>query len=396
MKKKNKWLYALGALAAVVAGSMTFGLGIFGTLALASIIPATLTFSDDEVRSLGECIYEKTFLKPDITQFHDIETGLKAGKQIAFLGKLGLIGKLKASCDTTPDNNAVTFSEKFWAPKYIGGRDEQCWSDLLETFFIWGLKNGFQKHDLTGTEFAMFYEERLGDALKEAVHRIVWFGDTAAANTSDGGNITSGVDVAYFTPIEGLWEQIFTAVAADATRKTGDIGSGVGIATKNGQATFALQAFNDTDTTNKVATKTLQKLIFDADMRLRGDGAGFIIVTQSIMDQYYMERSAQNLESGIQILENGLKSVTINGVPVYSFDFWDRYIRTYMSTGTAYHLPHRALYVTKSNIRVGTEEVSNFSEFNPFYSQDDKVYRCDFGFNIDAKLMESYMFQAGY
>lgn len=397
LSKFKKTLFALTAVAAVIFGNYAFGAAmVIKGLSVATLIPTNLTFTDQEVRSLSEAIYEKVFSKPDITQFHDIETGIKAGKNIAFLGRLGMVGKLKQSCDTTAATNQFTFTEKAWAPKYIGDRFEQCWSDLLDTFFIWGTKNGYKKPDLTGTEFAMFFEDRLGDEMKEAVHRIVWFGDTAAANTSDGGHITSTTDVAYFTPLSGLWKQVFDAVTADSTRQTGDLSAGVGITTKNSQATFALQAFNDTDTTNKVATKTLQNLKFQADMRLRGDASGIIICTQSLMDQYERERSGLLLESGIVILENGLKMVTIGGIPVYSFDLWDRYIQTHMSTGTAYYLPHRAIYTTKANIRVGTEELANLAEFDPFYSQDDKVYRADFGFNLDAKLMESYMFQAAY
>lgn len=363
---------------------------------MAMIDNTDIAFNGQEVKSLSEAIYERVFLKPSITQFHDIQTGIKASKQIAFLGKLGMIGKKRANCATTADGNTLAMTEKFWNPEYVGGRDEECWDQLKETFFIWGLKNGYQKHDLTGTEFAMFYEDRLADALAEAIHRIVWFGKTDISNVSDGGTLTGTVSTSYYDIIDGLWEQIYDDVIANPSRNSGDFGSGLGLTTKNSQATYVLQNFNDTDTTNKIATRTLQNMKFTADMRLRDDASAFGIMTQSVADQYERERASANLESSVQILENGLTAYKVGGINFYAFPLWDRYILSSFNNGTKLVNPHRVLLTTKDNIQVGTEELKNFSEFNPFYSQDDKVYRCDYGFNIDAKLMQSYLYQACY
>lgn len=352
---------------------------------------AQLTFSGEEIKSLSEAIMTAYYEKPNLSEVHTLVKGIKAKKQIAILGLLGLVGKTQTGCDPTGNAGTITMSEKSWDPAYIGDRFEQCFTDLLDTFFAWGMNNGVKKSDLTSTDFANFLEDRLGDAITEAVFRLAWFGDTAAANYNDSpaGVLKNGTDEAYFNSINGLFKQIFTIVTGDSTKKIA--------ITKNAAATYALQKFDSTDTTNEVATNTFLQMIDEADSRLTASKDTIILATKSLVAQYKRERrKASGIELAYQRTESGFKFVEIDGIRIYEMEIWDRNIKAYYDNGTKYYLPHRAVLSTKSNIQIGTEEEANLSELNSFYDQKTKTYNVDFGFNLDAKIAEDYKIMSAY
>jgi hypothetical protein len=228
--------------------------------------------------------------------------------------------------------------------------------------------------------------------MKEMIYRIAWFNDTdaALASASPAGNVTAGTTIDYFNIIDGFWKQAFGIVAADSTRKA------TNLTTKNAQATFALQAFNDTDTTNKIAEMTFQDLKYNADFRLREEAGLVYICTQSVVDQYAKELRSRGIDASFTRIEGGYTSLKFEGIDIIGVSLWDRMIRTYFSNGTKYHLPHRVMLTTKENLQIGVEEVGNLSELDPFYDKTTKLFNVDFGFNIDAKIIEDYKIQVAY
>lgn len=354
------------------------------------ITAADITWNGEEIKSLSEAIYEGVFPKPELTAFHTIVSGIKAKKQIVLLGALGLVGLKQTGCSISANSGTITMSEKFWNPEYVGDRFQQCWVDLKESFYVWGLKNGVNKPDLTGTDFANFLEERLGDAMREMIWRIGWFNATDAAlvTGSPAGTVTAGTTIGYFNIIDGFWKQAFAIVAADADRKVS--------ISRNAEATYAAQAFTSTDTTNKVAETIFQDLKYNADFRLREEPNLIIVCTQSLMDQYAKELRSRNIDASFTRIEGGYTSLQFEGIQIIGVSVWDRIIRTYFDNGTKYHLPHRAILTTKENLQLGTEEQGNLSELTPFYDQTTKLYNVDFGFNIDAKIIEDYKIQVAY
>lgn len=375
-----------------------FGVQMPSGLAFMAVFdPTDLTWNGKEAMGLSEAIYEKAFMdvKNPLSNLHTIVPGIKAKQQIPFLGQLGLVGKKKTACDVTPNSGGVTSTEKFWQPAFVSDRLSECFDTYKASFFTWALGNNLKKEDLEGTDVSNFLETVYGQAIAESVWRNVWFGDTAADDSSAGGHLTTGTDEAFFTPIDGIWKQIFTAVTGDSTLKISTT-AGARITTLNAASSYSAQAFQSADLTNKTATNLFQELKFGADMRLRDDPSGFIMCTQSIMDQYEKERSSQNLESGITILENGLGTVKVGGITVISVPFWDRYINAYFNTGAKWYLPHRAVYTTKANIPVGVEEEGSMANIDAFTDKVNKKYILDFAYNIDAKLLENYMAKFAY
>lgn len=360
-----------------------------------------LTLNREDIKKLSEAIMKAYYEKPGISEFHTLVSGIVHDKQIVILGLFeGLAGLAKTTCGGTPNPGTIGASEKTWTPKLIGDRFEDCFDNVLDTFFKWGLKSGYNKPDLTATEFALFIEERIADSIVESVYRHAWFGDTAAANynSSPAGIITNGTSLAYFNVIDGMWKQIYAIVAADSDRKTGDISSGVGITTRNGQSTFALQKFTATDTTNQVVTHTLENMITDADERLvAGTDVPIFIVTKSVADQYKRERKAfANIDMAYERIESGILKLVCDGFDLYVFSFWDRMIKAYESNGTKYHLPHRIVFTTKSNLQIGTEQEKNLGEFDAFYDKYTEKYVIKFAYNLDAKVIQDDQIQVAY
>lgn len=356
---------------------------------MAIINPSDFTMTKDIIKSVSEAVLKATFEKPNIEAWHTFIPGIKAKKQIVILGLAGLSGKKQTSCDWDENGNPIASTEKEWDPEYIGDRFVQCFTDLLENFWAWGLKNGVQKDDLTETDFALFVESRITDASIEAVLRHAYFGDKAADTVANGGVLTNGTDPDYFNAIDGYWKQFFDIVAADADRR-------VTIA-KNAQATYALQRFNDTDTTNDVATNIFQNLIYEADFRLRGANNKVIVATQSLVDQYARERKKRAGEELAYIRrETGIDSFFIDNVEIFPFNFMDRMIRTYEDDGTKFNLPHRAFFTTRDNLQVGSETTDSLATLDPFYDQKSKQYYVDYGFLLDVKVIEDDMVQVAY
>jgi len=360
---------------------------------MALITPADLTFNGEEIKSVSEAVFESGFEKPELSKFHTIVTGIVAKKQIVILGRLsGLVGAQSGGCDPTSATNTLGMSEKFWEPAVVSDRLTECWTNLKETFFVWGLKQGIKKYDLDGTDFLNYVTEMLNDAILEAIFRIAWFGDVDAAdvNASPAGILTAGTNPLYFNKIDGLWKQAYAIVAANAARLT------AGITSRNGQATKTLQEFQTADTTNNVVTTTLQNMKFGADTRLRAKDDIVFVCTQSVADQYERELTARNAAYTTERLENGIQVLKSSGYELYSFELWDRIIRAYYDNGTVYYKPHRIAMYSKANVQVGTESETALGELDIIFDKVTKKNHIDFMFNIDAKIIESYLVQFAY
>jgi len=348
--------------------------------------PTDLTWNGKEAQSISDTIYEKTFLLPGLNTIHEIRTGIKGKTQLAFLGRLGLVGKAKSACNVTANTGGIAMTEKFADPAWITDRFEECWEVMKESFFIWGSKEGLAKEDLTDSDFANFLEDRLSEAVAQAIIRIAHFGDLAADTVANGGELVNGTDKTYFNILDGMWAQAIDITVADTDR--------LNAIAKNAQATYALQRFNSTDVTNKVAETLFESMLYGADFRLRGmTGELMFLCTQSIADQYAKELRSRNLDASYIRIEGGYKALMFEGIPIVPISYWDTLIQTYFKNGTKFFSPHRCILTTKSNIPLMTENEASLSELASNYDAYNKKYFVDFGFMLDMKILEDYLVQ---
>ncbi|CAB4152453.1 hypothetical protein UFOVP606_11 [uncultured Caudovirales phage] len=361
-------------------------------VALGVLNPAQLTWNGKEVMALNEAIFESVFVNPAITDFHTIVTGIVAKQQIAYLGLLGLVGKRGQGCDPTSDTATATMTEKFWMPESIQMRLEECWTTYNASFFVWAQNKGVKRADLTNTDVMAFIEERATVALDEAKLRHAWFGDLDAATTTDSpaGIITSGTDLSFFNAIDGFWKQIYQIVAATPEVKAASIA-------KNAGASFVLQAFTATDTTNRVIMSNMQDVLDNADVRLTDREDKVFIVTKSVYDQLKRElKSYTAVNESYMYNIDGIPTLMFDGVPVKKFSFMDRTIRAYQSNGTKWYQPHRIVLTTKANMQIGVEDEAALSTLDVFFDKRTKNNFIDSAFLMDAKVVENYMISVAY
>lgn len=350
-----------------------------------------------QVQSMSETLFEGFFADPILSSLVTVQEDIKADKQlIIFQRHTGLSGKRVTACPT-PTNSSWGFNtvEKVWSPKYIGDRYSECYQTFMGKFTQWMLNAGVNKADFTNTELATFIVEQMSDMIAEVYQRHFWFGDTALVSGTNN-HIAAG-DVAFFTAIDGIWKQLFTIVTASAARL-----STTGLATKNGNATFATQKFDATDVTNQVVSKALDSVWYDSDIRLRSMPKGELnyYVTQSVYDQLEKERKAiSGFELPYNRQENGLTTLTWNGINVVPIQLWDRMITSYFATAAANvksFLPHRVLLAPAGNLLLGVETVGSMTELDAWYSKDAEVMYAKFGASIDAKVGVDAMVQLAY
>jgi hypothetical protein len=352
---------------------------------MSTFTTSDLTFNGRELQSMSEAVFEDVFLKEDLNAIHDIVEGIKAKMQIGIAGVLGNVGKEAVTCPPTSDGT-IPWTEKFWDPKDIEARLLQCWKDLLPSFHAWGLKNGCEIANLDGTDYWNFVEERMSDAVEEAIWRIAWFGDTAEDNVASLGNITDGVDAAYYTMLDGFWPQLIDIATTTPARRA--------IISENAGISYTAQALAD-----DAALAIFTEMKYGADLRLRGKADLFILCTQSMYDNYAHSLRGTTATSGDMAfarIENGFNTLSFEGIPVIPLNIWDRKIQADFDTTVVHHIPHRAVLTYKDNLKIGVGSAGALDEVTTNYDAKSKETFSDACWKMDAKVILDYDVQVAY
>lgn len=339
------------------------------------------SFTAEQIREINDLVYDNVVKAPELAAIHTIFPDVVFDKEVGFLTGGGLVGKAGQGCDPTPQDYQIGTRKVVWAPKRWEVFIQECYSDLDNTAAVYAMKNGVAMSDLTDTDYIAIVAMFLAQSIRDFLFRIVWFGDTAAENVADGGQITNGVDVSYFTLIDGFFKQLTAGVTANAEL-------GVSIAA-NTQATKALQksALTPADAYN-----ILSEMYFNAPVDLQATGEMRFLVTQSVANAYQQYLMSNNIESTYRNLVDGVQALSFAGVPVIALPSWDKTIKAYQDLGTTWYKPHRAVLIEKLNLGVGVGSESGLSELDVWY---DKTSRNNYLLaqdRIDAKLLNDARF----
>lgn len=352
---------------------------------MALINAESLTLNPREVETMSEVIFNRIYNESDLTEYHDIETGIDVSTQIAFAGRLGLLGKKTVGC-TPNEAGGFQLTEKFWTPVLEDFRLKHCQTDTPALLKLFRKSQHINPDffDAVGSEEFGVIISAVESALIENIHRKVWFNDTAAATVADGGVFKNDTDLGYFNSFDGLFKQLFTEVPSNASNRVAISANG-----GNNYATQALAA--------DVAITIFEKMVTAADERLVASEDSFILATRSLADNYRATLRNKNLGSGfLEVVEEGRPKLYFDGIEVKVRYDWDRYIKTYQDNGSKYNLPHRAVFTTKSNIPVGTLSEEDLTKLDVFYDKTLKTNIMDAAYTLDAKHLESYMTVVAY
>jgi hypothetical protein len=349
---------------------------------MASLIDVSgLTLNTEEAKEISKLIIEKFFVNGNLSDIHDIETGVTHKMQIPFAGRIA--DALKKSTGCTPNEAAgVAFTQKIWDPEIYDARWEHCAADLNILFKL------FQKaarinpdfYDRIDSQEMGLIVSLIEQMLMETLPIKIWFSN----KTVIAADMTTGVDLDLYNVIDGLFKQIFA-----------EVGSGddnyVEI-TQNAGISYAAQAL-PTD----AAVGYLAKVMNQADSRLLADPTAQLLVTRSIADNYRNTLRNKTLGAGfMEVTENGRPQLYFDGYKVVTMDMWDREIKANFDDGTVLDKPHRIVFTTPANIPVATTSTDDFDTLDSFYDRYKKVNVVDVAFSLDAKHLEPYMTVAAY
>ncbi len=344
----------------------------------ATINLSNFTFSEEQIRDINELVFDEILHAPDLNAIHTLFSGIMYDREIGFIGSSGLVGKAAQGCDPeTQDWNINTRKVK-WTPKGWEIYLSECASDLADTAAVYCLNKGTRVDDLTDTDYMAIYVQVLKDAVKDALYRIVWFGDTEAKNVASGGSVTDGVDTGYFTIIDGFWKQLEAAAAADSSLLVSIDANTKGtkdeqLSALDGDAAYAI--LNDLYFKQPIEQKLAKKAQF--------------LVTQTIADGYTKYLMGKGIESTYSNTVDGVPSLKFLGVPVIPVPIWDAQIQAFNDLGDTYYAPHRAVLIEKANLAVGTPSAEAYGEFDIWYNKNDRKNYVLLKDAIDAKLLNS-------
>lgn len=390
--------FALGAIVATVTGldpyktafiagaalsvlSLAVGKITGSGIAFSLITGTPITFNGTEAK---DGVIDPAFDKPDVNLFHRVVRGIVAKMQVAFLPRMNKITLADAGCGTGVQTKTLTPTQKFWNPNKLKMWLQQCADDLEATFFVWGLKLGVQRKDLTATMFEDYILEIMPDAIKDDLMRLAWFGDSAADVNAMGGTLLNASDVQHYNSMDGFWKKIFAAVTGVTTPRY--------TISENSQATFALQDALAAD----AAIKCFRGLMTgDCDARLKTRTDKVIICTTSLYENWLTYKESQSMDRSFERQAQGFQTDVYRGVPIYAFDLWDRHIRADFQDGTAYYLPHRAVLTVPDNLQIGLD-TNNVEELDVFFDKTTELHNIKGGYMADVQIPYDYMMKVAY
>lgn len=350
-----------------------------------------LTLNSDEARETSQLVFEKLYVKPEISQVHGVQTGVEMDRYIPILGQFGLVGKVDpGSCGVNTETGVIPVSQKQWTPKLVSFRLPHCQADVNTLMKFWKksriAKNTWEEVD---NEMMAFITDRALDATLQSVLRISDFADTSASPVGDGaGNelLTAGTTKTYFNMLNGLWKQIFTdqALGTPLTHRY--------TITENNGGDKATQLALAADASLKI----FRDLYDNIDPRAFEGGTLVFMVTRSIMSNWQAFLEDKSLVFMLDRTEQGATRYSYRGIPIIVRHDWERYIRTYHDLSTTYYLPHRVILTDINNIPIGTSDEESLTSLDSFYDKVTKSWYLDVAYKLDCKLLLEYELACAY
>lgn len=343
------------------------------------------TFTAEQIRDINELVFDEVLHAPDLNLIHTMYPGIVYDREIGFITGGGLVGKKAQGCNPTPQDFTVGTRKVTWQPKPWEVFIDECAEDLQNTAAVYALNTGTRIDDLTDTDYMAIVVRVLMDAVRDFMYRIVWFGDTDAANydktNAPNGIITPGVDVDYFNLLDGFFKQLQVAVTATPSLLVTIAANGT--ATKEAQMTGM-----DAD----AAFKLLSAMYYKAPLELRGSGNMQFVVTQSVADGYQQYLLGKGIESTYNNTIKGVRTLEFLGIKVIALPIWDKMIQAYNDLGTTYYKPHRALLIEKANLAIGTPSEEAYGGADVWYDKTSRKNYVLLKDKIDAKLLNDKRF----
>lgn len=325
---------------------------------MANVINANaITSNPKEVQRIQEVILAKTYNSPEFQQLYTVIEGVNMKEQIQILGNIDGSGILDDGCTPVSTGAEAVMTEKYWEPALIGDSWAICkksYDSMLKIMFA-QVKRCKEFYELDSDQQALVVE-KVSDAMKSAINRLIWFGNKAVSGLVDS------TKAPLFTPIDGVFAQI--DASSDVVKITNP---------------YAGQAI-----TNQQAQELLETVVKGSDSRIEDSGEAVLYVSRDVYDAIRFYGVNNSLNFTLDKLENGLEIAKWCGIEIHNMGNVWRAEKQYFSAP----VDTRIVYTYKSNLQVATTSTDDFGyvEIVPDAVNRQEIVR--YNFMIDAKIID--------
>ncbi len=342
-----------------------------------------LATDDRFIQDLSEVVRNRMFQQPT-ESFFTIVPGIKGGKQVAAMKGFEYVTKASAGCGGVGISPTFPAFTQKWNPKLAEVKIKYCYTDFEDSFLQWGLKNGYQRKDLTGTEMALFIEDLVLEAMQLDLQRIVLMGDKdiAAQNilTDEAGK------VAFYDIIDkGLIPTLvylktlpeFAGQFVALTENTGAMADQLSLT-----STYALDLY-----------EAILDDVYDFD--------GDIMLTSNRLFKNYQKwvkrANGFGVQGNIDSTQKGITDPMIDGEQLSPVVHYDRWRKNDFVTGdpASIYLPHFAMFTRKEYLQVGVDDAASLQDITMEYiGGEEETFWIKANYMVDFKMTNPYAFRA--
>lgn len=334
---------------------------------------------------------EQDFLKK-----HNLVTGIDKKTQIVLDSGNGNSGWLDSGC-TPPESGGmeINFTQLYWDLVTIGDQKIHCQADVDQNFKMIVKKFAADHTDLEGSPAVYQYIlSRLLTFLTETRERLAYLGDKDATLDTAAGYIKTGVDIRFYTPLDGYWKQAFAMVLAGTISRF--------TITANAAATKALQI-----TLGATAGYDVLKGMWDnANDKLKAAPNAYFELTPALYWNYNTYLTTLPATNGgfTNVMVDGVSKMAFMGKPIYLSEFIGNKIISdfqlldtgYTPAVATYNLPNRGIFTTPENVPFATLSDEDVKKIESFYYQKDRVNIMRYAFDLDVKVLRPEYITVAY
>lgn len=274
-------------------------------------------------------------------------------KKMQFIGQMEKIVQKKTGCGFHPSGKLGIYDRTIEVDE-VTIMIEECFDEFKDTILQEKLRKGNLKMNLSGTEVMNLLLLKVQDAAMLDFMRLFWFGDK------------SSLDAAY-NVTDGLWSAYIPELVANNLIPYTNLNSGAALTSGDGIA--ALEAVYESA---PLALKGLMK------------GEKRFFVSGDIYEQYIRDlENGGGGDAGLQMLMNGVETVTYRGIQVVPNYNWDQYTTNDLNQP----LQHQVLYTSPSNLVFATDLLGDLSSILVFYDElEEKTF-----VKVNGKMGTNYV-----
>lgn len=314
-------------------------------------------------QTADEIFAKPIFTDPDLLNTVRIIPNVKGKKQLAVDSMLEKILKKVTTCARNPSGNLITLSDRYLEVENVGVDLEQCALSLEDGFMEQFLNSGNDIFDLNGTYIKTYLEQKVVEALKLDIPRVLWFGDTASADAN-------------YNLFDGFWKRLFALAATNPTM--------------NGPAIPATLPDTTTEEGARAVIAIFQGL-YNAQPRvlkaLPANRKRFIVsleLAEALQDAYTRLGSV-NGEIFLRRTQDGegLDTFKYKGIDVIGMAHWTDIIDTDLAGAKTY----RAVLTDTQNLVVGTDRVEDTMNVEFMYHPYPRVNTLEANMKLGTQVV---------